>query len=100
MRGLRRGGLLGRVVLLGLGILELGRRGRGIERVFFTSFLLILVYILLHIGILLWLYLLWMDRSFFVTLVILLNDWEAIASQRVIDYVKVEENPMFRPPDR
>ena len=39
--------------------------------------------------------------EFFVTLVILLNakiDWEAIASRRVIDYVKVEENPMFRPP--
>ena len=32
MRGLRRGNLLGRVVLLGLGILGLGRRGRGIER--------------------------------------------------------------------
>ena len=44
-------------MLLGLGILGLGRRGRGIERddsssFFFFSFLLILVYILLHIGIL------------------------------------------------
>ena len=69
MRGLQRGSLLGRVVLLGLGILGLGRRGRGIERdgsfFSFFSFLLILVYILLHIGILLWLYLLWMDGSFF-----------------------------------
>ena len=38
MRGLRRGSLLGRVVLLGLGILGLGRRGRGIERVFLLLF--------------------------------------------------------------
>ena len=61
-------------------------------RLLFSSFFGFGLYILLHIGILLWFYLLWMDGSFFVTLVILLNaniDREAIASRRVINYVKI-----------
>ena len=68
---------------------------------FFPSFLLILVFILLHIGILLAVtYYGWMG-VFFVTVVIILldarTDWEDKYKSRS-DYVKVEENPMFRPP--